>query len=107
MSELPECEEEEKDKASLALDQILQILDKHKLRVQDLVLVYGNLGYSIGASIENLVESGPSLEELQKRYYEKPTIGIAMMLQGMLTTTWGDSIQTNKDKNATSSVRDI
>lgn len=83
------CEEEEEKKASEALDEVLAVLKKHKLRIQDLILLYGNLGYSIGASIEGLKE-GPSLEELQKLYYEKPSIGISLMLQGMLTTSWAE-----------------
>jgi hypothetical protein len=94
------CEEEEQEKTSKALDEIILILQKYKLRVQDLVLLYGNLGYSIGASIEGLKNTeGPSIDELQKNFYEKPTVGIAMMLQGMLTTTWYDDvIKSNKEK---------
>lgn len=84
-------EEEEQDKASKALGDILEVLKAAKLRTQDLILLYGNLGYSIGASIEGLTGSpGPTADELQKTYYEKPTIGVAMMLQGILTTSWYD-----------------
>ena len=87
------CEEEEQQRASDALSEIILTLKKHKLRVQDLILLYGNLGYSIGASIEGIDNTqGPSLDELQKRYYEKPTVGIALMLQGMLTTSWYDDV---------------
>lgn len=94
------CEEEEQERTSEALNEMVLVLQKHKLRIQDLVLLYGNLGYSIGASIEGIDNSqGPSLEELQKKYYEKPTVGIAMMLQGMLTTSWYDDIlKPNKEK---------
>jgi hypothetical protein len=83
------CEDEEADKASSALDEVLEVLRKHKLRVQDLILLYGNLGYSLGASIEGLTE-GLTVEELQKKYYENPTVGVTLMLQGLLTTTWKD-----------------
>lgn len=95
------CEDEEQEKASQALNEILEILNKYKLRTQDLILLYGNLGYSIGASIEGMKNSvGPTVEELQKSYYEKPTVGIAMMLQGLLTTTWQDDIlKTNQEAN--------
>lgn len=94
------CEEEEQEKASEALNEIILTLKKYKLRVQDLILLYGNLGYSIGASIEGLDNTqGPTIDELQKKYYEKPTVGIAMMLQGMLTTTWYDDVlKSNKEK---------
>jgi hypothetical protein len=94
-------DEEEEAKSSKALEDIISILKVAKLRVQDLVLLYGNLGYSIGASIEGIDTSqGPSVDELQKQYYEKPTIGVAMMLQGILTTTWYDDIskQTKEKK---------
>jgi molybdopterin converting factor small subunit len=95
---LPDDEELESSKTSKALDEILDVLRKHKLRLHDLVLLYGNLGYSIGASIENIKDDdGPTLDELQKKYYEKPTIGISLMLQGMLTTTWIDDIHKTND----------
>ena len=83
------CEEEEAELASTALDEILEVLKKHKLRVQDLILLYGNLGYSIGASIEGLSD-GLTTDELQKKYYENPTVGTTMMLQSVLVTTWRD-----------------
>jgi hypothetical protein len=93
------CEEEEQEKASKALNDILLILKEAKLRTPDLILLYGNLGYSIGASIEGIEPGqGPILQELEKRYYEKPTVGVAMMLQGMLTTTWHDDLNKNEEK---------
>src|SRR5262245_5584559 len=92
------CEEEEEQKTSQALDEIISVLKKYNLRVQDLILLYGNLGYSIGASIAGIdTKEGPSIEELQKQYYEKPSIDIAMMLQGMLTTTWYEDVLNNKE----------
>lgn len=82
-------EEEEEKRASEALDRVINILKDYKLRTQDLVLLYGNLGYSIGASIEGLAgNEGLSLDEIQKKYYENPTLGVSLMLQGFLTTTW-------------------
>lgn len=93
------CEEEEEEKAAEALNKILVILKEAKLREKDLVLLYGNLGYSIGASIHGVKQGeGPTLDELQKSYYEKPTIGVAMMLQGILTTTWYDNLNENEEK---------
>lgn len=94
------CEEEEQEKASKALSDILLILKNAKLRTQDLVLLYGNLGYSIGASIEGYDPgaAGPTLDELQKSYYEKPTVGVSLMLQGILTTTWHEDLTKNEDK---------
>ena len=89
----PICEEEEQAKAGQALQELMDVLNKYKLRTQDLIAVYGNLGYAIGGTIESIDPSqGPSLEELQKRYYARPTLGVALMLQGMLTTSWYDQI---------------
>lgn len=94
-------EEIEQKKSSQALEEILIVLAKYRLRVQDLVLTYANLGYSIGASIENIKEGdeGPSLEELQKSYHTKPTIGVALMLQGILTSSWYEDIIKNKEND--------
>jgi len=94
-------EEEEQRNSSQALEEILLVLAKYKLRVQDLVVTYANLGYSIGAAIENIKEGdeGPSLEELQKSYHTKPTIGVALMLQGILTSSWHEDIIKNKEND--------
>lgn len=98
------CEDEEREKANQALGELIEVLSKYKLRVQDLVVVYGNLGYAIGAAIEGYNgQEGPGLEELQKRYYSNPSIGVAMMLQGMLVTSWYDQViqsqQSKTDSN--------
>jgi hypothetical protein len=96
--ESPICEEDEQEKANKALDEIIQLLNKYKLRTQDLVVVYGNLGYTIGATIEAVDPNyGPSLEELQEKYYKEPTLGVALMLQGMLTTSWHDQVANGID----------
>ncbi len=95
------CEEEEQEKASEALDEILATLNKFSLRVEELVLLYSNLGYSIGASIDGIGanDEKPSLESLQQKYYEKPSIGVALMLQGLLTSTWVDDFKQKDKKN--------
>lgn len=97
--------EEEVQKASLAFDEILLVLKKHKLRVQELVTLYGNLGYAIGAAIEKIPEGveGPTPEELQKSYYEKPTIGVALMLQGVVTSSWSENI----NKENVQEIKDV
>jgi hypothetical protein len=82
-------DEEERERANQALGELIDVLAKYKLRAQDLVVVYGNLGYAIGASMEgHSGDSGPGVEELQQAYYSKPTLGVALMLQGMLITSW-------------------
>lgn len=86
------CEAEERSKANEVLGQCIEAFQGANLRTQDLVVVWGNLGYSLGASIEGFTESGPSLEELQQAYHQNPTIGIAMMLQGMMATLWSNQM---------------
>jgi len=84
------CEEEEQENANQALQELLDVLRKRNLRTQDLVVVYGNLGYALGASIEGVDQStgGPSMQELQEQYYTEPTLGVSLMLQGYLVTSW-------------------
>ncbi len=94
------------DEANLteALKELIETFNKHNLRIQDILLVYGNLGYALGASIEGYKGKGPDFDALQKKYYEKPTIGVALMLQGMTITSWHDdyikTTQQGQQKNA-------
>jgi hypothetical protein len=32
--------------------------------------------------------NGPSYEELNKQYYSNPTIGVALMLQSLILSSW-------------------
>lgn len=89
----PVCEDEERERANQCLQELIGVLQKYNLRVQDLTVVYGNLGYAIGASVEGHKDGeGPTLEELQQQYYTSPTLGCALMLQGMLVTSWYDQV---------------
>jgi len=84
---------EERDKANKALSALIETLAEYHLRAQDLLVVYGNLGYAIGASMEgHKGNEGPGLEELQQAYYTSPSVGIALMLQGMLITSWHSDV---------------
>ena len=83
----------DEDKVSKAHKDIIKIFNKHKLNVGEIVLLYGNLGYTLGASIGGYEGKGPSMEELQKAYYEKPSLAVAMMLNGANVTTWYEDIQ--------------
>ncbi len=78
------------DELNGALGELIDIFKKHKLRVQDILLVYGNLGYALGASIEGCKGEGPDLDELMKKYHTSPTLGVALMLQGITITSWHD-----------------
>lgn len=85
--------EKEEKKAGKVIQQILKLLNKHKLTIPQMIIVYGNLGYHIGASIAGLQGTGPSIEELKQIYYKNPTIDIGLMLQGLLITSWEEDFQ--------------
>ncbi|HUU86419.1 MAG TPA: hypothetical protein VMX17_01530 [Candidatus Glassbacteria bacterium] len=86
------------EKISEAHSEILNILQNKKLNVKELVLLYGNLGYTIGASIGGYQDKGPSEEEVLKMYMEKPSIDVALMAQGINITTWIDDLGNSIEK---------
>lgn len=93
------------EKVSDAHERIVTVLQEQKLTVGELLVLFGNLGYTLGASIAGYKEKGPSPEELEKLYYagssnKKKHLGVALMLQGMTVTSWYEdwkSIQLNED----------
>jgi len=93
------------EKVSEAHEKIVDMLKEKKLTVGELLVLYGNLGYTLGASIAGYKEKGPSPEELEKLYYtgssdRKKHLGVALMLQGMTVTSWYEDwkgIQLNED----------
>lgn len=90
MAEEKDIRPEEVDSAYVELVQVFQ---KHKLTVKEILLVYGNLGYTLGASIEGYEEGkGPNEQQLYSMYYTKATPGVALMCQGINITTWLDDI---------------
>lgn len=81
-------------------EELVEVFRKYKLRVGEILIAYGNLGYALGASIEGYKDKGPSVEELQKLYYSKPSPGVGLMLQGVTITTWFDQYEKAKvDEN--------
>lgn len=78
-------------KIEKCLGEMIESLEKNKLTVGELIILLSNLQYTIGASIDGYGEKGPGLEELKKIYYSEPTVGVAMMLNGMEISTWYDS----------------
>jgi len=99
-TESPICETEERDAANLCLQELIETFNKYNLRTQDLVVVYGNLGYALGASVDGIDEGqGPTMEELKKSYYANPTIGTSLMLQGFLVTSWYDQVNKGNVEN--------
>lgn len=75
-------------KVADTLNKILKIINKSSLTIGEILLLFGNLGYNLGASIAGFEGQGPSLEELKKEYYRNPTVDTGLMLQGLLITDW-------------------
>lgn len=81
-------------KCEQILDQVHEILNKSKLSLKELVWVYGQLGYNIGASLEGQAFSP---EDATKEYYTSPRLGVALQVQGLQTQTWTDQIEESRD----------
>lgn len=86
------------DKIAQAHQEILDVINKYNLSVGEITILYGNLGYTLGASIGGYKEKGPSIEELKKLYYTNPGLAVAMMLNGITVTTWYEDIDKQKEK---------
>jgi len=85
-------------KVDKALENLVKVFSKHKLNVKEMLLVYGNLGYTLGASIAGYTDVGPSINELTDKYMINPTVDTALMLQGLQTTFWVDNVgKTSED----------
>ncbi len=81
-------------------EELVEVIRKYNLRVGELLILYGNLGYTLGASIEGYRDKGPGIDELNQRYYTNPTAGVSLMLTGMTVTSWYDqyaNAKTSKD----------
>lgn len=73
---------------------LVAVFQKHRPTIGEILIAYGNLGYTLGASIGGYDQQGPSLEELQKLYYTSPErVDIALMIQGITTTTWLEDLE--------------
>lgn len=77
-------------KVARTVESIMKILNKAKLNIPELIVLYGNMGYHIGASMAGLqsIGQGPGIEELKREYYSKPSVDLGLMLQGLLITEW-------------------
>jgi len=87
------------DRVNRVYEKLVGIFQEEKLTVGEIIIAYGNLGYTLGASIEGYQEKGPSPEELEKLYYSNPTLGVALMVQAMTVTGWyeqWEKLQVNK-----------
>lgn len=85
------------EKASKLLSELIEVFQKYKPSVGEILAVTSNLVYSLGSSMSPFYgtetkEKGFSVEELDKIYYSEPgRIDVAMMLQGLTMATWYSS----------------
>lgn len=86
------------DDASKCLDELIQTFKKYNLTLAEILRCYGNLGYTLGASIEGLKGKGPTIKELELQYYTNARPGIALMIQGYQITTWEQDLFTLQEK---------
>jgi len=94
------------EKASTLLSELIEVYQKHRPTVGEILAVTSNLLYSLGSSMsafygEKIGDKGPSIEELNKIYYSEPgRIDVAMMLQAVTLSTWytdWEKLQTQQD----------
>ena len=65
-----------------------------KVSTHEMVFILGKLQYSLGASLSRYTGIGPSVEDLQKRYYSgDKSIGVALMLNGLTVQSWLQDIK--------------
>jgi len=83
------------NKVATVLAKIHKILNKEHFSISELILLYGNLGYGIGAAIAMIEGPGPTLQELKLEDKLNPTIDVGLMLQGLLITSWEEDFQTH------------
>lgn len=77
------------EKASALLEELIEVYQRHRPTVGEIITVSSNLLYTLGASIGNYDEKGPGLDELKRLYYEEPgRLDVALMLNGMQMSTW-------------------
>ena len=81
------------NKVAATLAKIHKLLNKEHLTIPELILLYGNLGYQIGSAIAMIEGPGPSLQELQLEDKINPTVDCALMLQGMLVSSWEEDFR--------------
>ena len=89
------------DKCSDLYQELVEVFQKYKPTVGELLIAYSNLGYTLGASIGGYKDKGPSMEELEKLYYSQPSLDVALMLQAMTVGSWYDEWEKQVLENKT------
>jgi hypothetical protein len=77
------------NRADQTYSQLVEVLQKNRPTVGELIVVLGNLLYTVGAGVGGYTGKAPNLEELTRSYYAEPgKIDVALMLQGLMITAW-------------------
>jgi len=77
--------------------QCLSVLNG--LTNKELIVVISNLERVIGCAMEGKdPEANPDVEALRDSYHEQPTLGKALQLQGLLTSTWAGDLEPKEEK---------
>lgn len=71
-----------------AYERLLTVFQEERLSVGEIIIALGNLTYALGASIDGYGDKGPTVEQLEKLYYTNPSVGVAMMIQGLTIASW-------------------
>ena len=90
----------EPERADKAYQRLVKILQEEQPSVSELLVILSNLLYTVGAAVGDYKEVGPTLEELEKLYYSEPDrVDVALMLQGLMMSTWVESYIEKKSKS--------
>jgi hypothetical protein len=104
LSELESSKEFDTERVQKCLALIENILASTSLNVGELLLLYGNLGYKLGANLrralydKDFISEPPNIEELNKLYYSNPAEDVALMITGLTVTSWLDTILEREKK---------
>lgn len=63
----------------------------------EIIIALGNLEYTLGASIDGYKGKGPGIEKLKELYYSSPSVGVAMMLNGITVTSWYEGLKQKEE----------
>ena len=73
----------DKKKIAKALDKLLKIINKYHFTVEEAVVLYGNLIYTIGLSMLGRANEPPTIEELVKIHESNPRVSTYLILTGL------------------------
>lgn len=77
------------EKVSNSFEKVIKLLNSEGLTTSELVVLLGNLMYTIGASSGGYGSTGPSIDKLEELYQQNPTnISVGLMYQAWLLLAW-------------------